>query len=222
MLARHSATQFLLRCRRLPLLLSALCLVADPARAASYALELRDQNGAPVEHAVLALVPAAGGRPVVSGAARPTAVMDQQRKQFPNSDEIRHHVYSFSAAKRFELKLYKGVPLEPVIFDRPGPVVLGCNIHDRMIGYIYVASTPYLATTGQEGLAKIDGLPAGQYRVEIWHAQLVGESPKPAGGVELTTDSQQSGSAVLELGEAPQRKRALSPLEQKFKDRSAQ
>ena len=61
---------------------------------------------------------------------------------FPNKDDVRHHVYSFSPAKRFELPLYSGTPAAPVVFDRPGIVAIGCNIHDWMLGYIYVAETP--------------------------------------------------------------------------------
>ena len=86
----------------------------------------------------------------------PVAVMDQVNKQFlpellivqqgqlvnfPNSDNIRHNVYSFSSAKSFQLKLYSGQPKEPIIFDTQGVVVLGCNIHDSMVGYIYVAKS---------------------------------------------------------------------------------
>ena len=67
---------------------------------------------------------------------------------FPNKDDVRHHVYSFSPAKRFELPLYSGTPAAPVVFDRPGIVAIGCNIHDWMLGYIYVAETPYLAAHG--------------------------------------------------------------------------
>jgi len=64
---------------------------------------------------------------------------------FPNHDKVRHHVYSFSPAKTFELKLYSGVPGTPVLFDKPGLVVLGCNIHDQMVAYVQVVNTPYFA-----------------------------------------------------------------------------
>ena len=66
---------------------------------------------------------------------------------FPNHDNVRHQVYSFSPAKRFELPLYAGVPAQPVVFDTPGVVVLGCNIHDWMVGYVYVSESPYFAKT---------------------------------------------------------------------------
>ena len=72
----------------------------------------------------------------------------------PNRDNIRHHVYSFSPAKRFELPLYAGVPTQPVLFDKAGVVVLGCNIHDWMIGYIYVSDSPWFGKTGADGTVR--------------------------------------------------------------------
>jgi hypothetical protein len=75
---------------------------------------------------------------------------------FPNSNEIRHHAYSFSAPKRFEVPLDKDTSANPVLFDRPGMVVLGCNIHDWMLGYIYVADTPYFGKTDADGGERIE------------------------------------------------------------------
>ena len=71
--------------------------------------------------------------------------------EFPNSDQVRHQVYSFSAAKKFQLSLYAGRQHAPVNFDKPGLVTLGCNIHDAMIGYIYVTDSPWYGRTGSDG-----------------------------------------------------------------------
>jgi hypothetical protein len=90
------------------------------------------------------------------------------RVEFPNNDSVSHQVYSFSAAKRFQLPLYKGEVHPPVTFDQPGLVVLGCNIHDSMVGYIYVTDTPYFGTTDRTGSVRLEGLPAGDYRITIW------------------------------------------------------
>lgn len=92
--------------------------------------------------------------------------------RFPNSDNIRHQVYSFSPAKKFELPLYGGTNAPPVIFDKPGVIVLGCNIHDWMIGYIYVSETPFFAKTNPLGTASIADLPPGEYTVRIWHPSM--------------------------------------------------
>jgi hypothetical protein len=65
-----------------------------------------------------------------------------------------------------------GTPAEPVVFDRPGIVTIGCNIHDWMIGYIYVAETPYFARSGGDGQARLDNLPAGRYGLRVWHPRM--------------------------------------------------
>lgn len=90
---------------------------------------------------------------------------------FPNSDSVQHHVYSFSEAKTFELKLYKDQKPEPLPFETEGTVTLGCNIHDWMLGYVFVVDTPFFGKTDQSGLLKVD-LPAGQYDVFI-HSPLL-------------------------------------------------
>lgn len=95
---------------------------------------------------------------------------------FPNSDRIRHQVYSFSHANTFTLKLYAGSPRTAVIFDRPGLVVLGCNIHDNMLAYVGVVDSPYFAKLGDSGTATLN-LPAGRYRLRVWHPNAVAAVP---------------------------------------------
>ncbi len=90
---------------------------------------------------------------------------------FPNRDTVRHHVYSFSPAKKFELKLYTGTPANPVVFDRSGVAVLGCNIHDHMVAWVVVVDTPYFATTPASGQVTLD-VPPGKYTLRAWHARL--------------------------------------------------
>jgi plastocyanin len=95
---------------------------------------------------------------------------------FPNSDRIRHQVYSFSPAKTFTLKLYAGSPPTPVIFDQPGLVVLGCNIHDNMLAFVGVVNSPYFAKTSDSGTASLN-VPAGRYRMRAWHPNSVAAIP---------------------------------------------
>ncbi|HSV51820.1 MAG TPA: methylamine utilization protein [Burkholderiaceae bacterium] len=92
--------------------------------------------------------------------------------QFPNRDTVRHHVYSFSPTKNFELKLYAGKDANPVLFDKPGIAVLGCNIHDNMAAWVVVVETPYYGQSGANGRATLDNVPAGNYRLRVWHAGL--------------------------------------------------
>jgi len=113
--------------------------------------------------------------------------------EFPNNDTVRHHVYSFSEAKRFELPLYAGSAHSPIRFDAPGVVVIGCNIHDDMLGYIVVLDTPYVMTTDASGTASLDGLPAGEYRVEIWTPRTRADRMPPP--LRITTD----GSSARQL-----------------------
>lgn len=90
---------------------------------------------------------------------------------FPNSDSVSHQIYSFSAAKRFQLPLYRGKPYPPVLFDRVGVVILGCNIHDWMMGYIDVTDAPFYGTTDEQGAWAAE-VPAGRYEITVWHPRM--------------------------------------------------
>src|SRR6266571_5108432 len=147
---------------------------------------VKDGNGALVCDAVVY----AKGKAAPSTPSKKRILIDQRDKQFvpyvtalqvgtavlfPNSDNIRHHVYSFSPAKKFELPLYSGVPAEPVVFDKVGFITLGCNIHDWMIAYVAVLPTPFFQVTGNDGRAVLKDLPSGHYTVETWHPALKGQ-----------------------------------------------
>jgi plastocyanin len=92
--------------------------------------------------------------------------------QFPNSDVIGHQVYSFSSARRFQLPVYRGKPYPPVTFDEPGVVTLGCNIHDNMLAYIVVTKAPWFGRTDASGKWTLSNLPAGRFRLRLWHPLL--------------------------------------------------
>ncbi|RQP24515.1 methylamine utilization protein [Piscinibacter terrae] len=159
-------------------------LAAPAAQAASLAVQVTDAAGKPLPHAVVMLEPASGKLPVaplagveISQAKRQfspqvTVVTVGTAVQFPNFDTVRHHVYSFSPAKHFELKLYAGTPSTPVVFDKPGVVVLGCNIHDQMLGWVVVVDTPLYAVSASAGRAQIASVAAGAYKLKVWHAGL--------------------------------------------------
>jgi len=160
----------------------ALLLDARAGCAAQLHATVKDQHGKPVADAVVLAAPV---DPKTTFHARSSAdVVDQVDKQFlpyvkavyvgskvrfPNKDNIRHQVYSFSQPKQFELPLYAGTEASPVLFEKPGVVVLGCNIHDWMVGYIYVSETPFFATTDAAGAATLEDLPPGEYLVRVWH-----------------------------------------------------
>lgn len=164
-------------------LCSLLAALAPAAQSAAATLEISvvDEQGRPIDDVAVYATPASGGAEHTAG--EPKAIMDQHDMQFvphllvvqtgteitfPNGDNVSHHVYSFSEAKRFELKLYKGDVYPPVMFDRPGVVVLGCNIHDGMLGYVVVVDSPHFAKTNEQGVARIEGVPSGDYVVAAW------------------------------------------------------
>ena len=91
---------------------------------------------------------------------------------FPNFDPTKHHVYSFSAAKRFELKLFAKDQSRTVHFDKPGIVALGCNIHDGMSAFIVVTDSAWTARTNAQGVVTFADAPNVPGRLAVWHPYL--------------------------------------------------
>jgi plastocyanin len=159
-----------------------LNLIFGPALGADMTALVKDDSGKPIANAIIVAVPIDG--PAKLPAKPAVEIMEQSNKEFvptvlpilvgskvsfPNRDSVRHHVYSFSPAKRFEFKLYAGTPTEPIVFDQPGVVMIGCNIHDWMIAHIYVSESPYFAKTDARGAASLSNLPPRAYMVRVWH-----------------------------------------------------
>ena len=114
------------------------------------------------------------------------AVQTGTSVSFPNEDPFRHHVYSFSDAKSFELRLYGRREVPSVLFDRPGHVALGCNIHDNMLGHIYIVSTPYFAVSDGQGKITLPDVPTGRYELMTWHPDMRGTPDASAKTVDVT------------------------------------
>ena len=182
----------------------ALCVTASTllafAGADSGAAELQvtvlPAQGPPLAGIVVDVVPQSPA-PASRSAAR--AIMDQHdlmfvpdtvvirtgtTVEFPNSDNVRHQVYSFSPTKNFQLSLYDSTQHASVQFDKAGLVTVGCNIHDAMIGYIYVTDSPWFGQTAADGSVQLHGLPPGHYTVKVWHARLRDK----AGSLDQTVD----------------------------------
>lgn len=177
--------------------LLALVAFSQQLTAGSLDVTVKDGSGAPVGDAVVYAQQTGAS----TTFAKKQTIIDQRDKQFvpyvtaiqvgtsimfPNSDNIRHHVYSFSPAKKFELPLYSGVPAKPVVFDNVGFVTLGCNIHDWMIAYVAVLPTPHFQVTGQNGRAALRNLSAGNYTIQVWQPALKGTPENLAQQVELS------------------------------------
>lgn len=156
----------------------AFFFLLSPALAAVQ-IVVSDQNGNPLEDAVVELINPSSLQfvqkktevkqqdlsfiPFVSAFQKGSSV------DFPNMDKTRHHVYSFSAAKVFELKLYANKPEAPVLFDQTGIIALGCNIHDYMQAYIYIGDSQLLQVTDLKGQVQFPQLADGDYQLKLWH-----------------------------------------------------
>mgnify|MGYP003668762615 CR=1 FL=1 len=163
----------------------ALAILAFCTQANADSFLVQDQQGLPLKNVVLEFTVNTTSTSVVRGPK--TLIMDQVDKlfkpnvlvihqgdfvDFPNSDNIRHHVYSFSSVNPFELKLYSGRPEAPLQFNNAGVAVLGCNIHDSMVGYIYIATSKYVLMTDEQGLATLDATVKYE-SVNVWHASAL-------------------------------------------------
>lgn len=157
--------------------------LASAASAAPVAIDVRDGGGRPLAGAVVTL-----DVPGVSAPAPRGPYSVEQRNiafqphvlivpvgatvGFPNRDKVRHHVYSFSKPKKFDLKLYGREDTRTVTFDKPGVVALGCNIHDAMSGFVFVSATPFALQTDAAGRAALSNVPAGKVTVRVWHPTI--------------------------------------------------
>jgi plastocyanin len=188
-------------------------LGASAALAIAVSVNVKTRSGAAAEDTIVVFDPLDASPP----PSRASVSIDQVDKRFvpkvtvlrtgtsvtfPNSDRIRHQVYSFSTPKVFSLKLYAGSPPMDVMFDRPGLVILGCNIHDTMVAFVGVVDSPYFVKVGRSGTADVD-LPAGHYRMRAWLPTMlspveprvvtVDKSPQ---SIPLVIDSDPTSEAV--------------------------
>jgi plastocyanin len=160
-----------------------LCAVGN-VPAAPLVVTVESRDGKPLAGAVLTADPQ-GQRVPAPGLL--SAVVDQvdlafvpdvvvvptgSSISFPNSDAVSHQVYSFSSTRRFQLPLYRGQRYPPVVFDQPGVVTLGCNIHDNMLAYVIVTSAPFFGRTDAQGRWTVPSVPGGRYRLQLWHPLL--------------------------------------------------
>lgn len=175
---------------RLPILSIVLSLLLVPpglgAAGVGARVLVKGPKGEPVGDAVITLIPLEGSVPAATGAATKVEVAQEDEQyqpfltivrtgttvEFPNKDRIQHHLYSVSEPKKFEKPLYGPGAHEAVVFDRPGVVTLGCNIHDWMVAYVVIVDTPWFAKTDRAGIAHASA-PVGRYRLEVWHPRLL-------------------------------------------------
>jgi plastocyanin len=169
--------------------ISSFALYVPLVSAQEVVLRLLDAEGAPVSGAVMELLSAAASVSTSMNEARidqldkefvpsVTAIVAGGSASFPNSDNILHHVYSFSPAKTFDTPLYGSDANSQYseMFEVPGVVEIGCNIHDWMLAYIYVGESDLMAISDDVGVARLANILPGQYRLRVWHSRL--DAPK--------------------------------------------
>ena len=170
---------------RNPILVLALASAASSLAAAPLSVRVVDASGRPVRDAVVTLHPAGsaaraahpGGRFVIAQhnlQFQPflTIIPVGADVSFPNLDPTKHHVYSFSPAKKFELKLFAKDQSRTVHFDKAGVVALGCNIHDQMSAFIMVTDSAWTARTDGQGMVTFADAPNAPGRLTVWHPYL--------------------------------------------------
>ena len=188
---------------------------------AAHALEVRltDAKAQPISDAVVSLVPL-GAPAKITPPAEPivvtqsgeefspyvTPVVAGTRVVFRNDDKVKHHVYSATQPTKFDLPLSGGETKNSVLFDRPGVIPIGCNIHEWMSAYVVVLNTPYFASSSAAGLAALPAVPAGRYRLEIWHPRLAKTDTR-----ELTLTATGDAPLVVTLTLKPDRRIRRAP-----------
>jgi plastocyanin len=203
----------------LSLALAALVASAQAAVATTLTAEVVDQDGRPVVNAVVTLVPdSKGSMPAAASRLAAEKTIDQRNETFlpmvtivpkgghivfSNNDQTTHQVYSFSAAKQFEITLTRGEKSQPIAFDNAGIAALGCNIHDHMIAYAFVAESPWTALTGAEGRVTLQDMPAGNYEAVVWHPKFPPGREPPKLKTSLTGDTARLSLTVRLISSAP-------------------
>jgi plastocyanin len=184
------------------------CIAELTAAAEPVYLKVVDSTGAPVPDAIVYLddggpsSPATEARSVVDQidekfVPQLTVIQTGTIVEFPNSDSVSHHVYSFARPNSFELPLYKGQLTPEVRFDHPGIVTLGCNIHDTMLGYIVVVDSAHFGITDTDGAVTISGVSSGFNRFFVWSQRLDPARPLQ---VDLNTDRSDAQALVIDVG----------------------
>lgn len=116
---------------------------------------------------------------------RVTVVMAGSSIEFPNKDPFSHNVFS-KANGGFDTGVYGRNKTKDQRFDEPGVYPLYCNVHPRMTAFVITLKTPWYAQAGADGRFQLAGVPAGQYKLTVWHDRATMDTREitvPAAGV---------------------------------------
>ena len=142
--------------------------VRDPGNVVVYIEEVGgNKYSAPLEHGVVDQLN-------LTYVPHVIAVQKGTTIDFPNSDLIRHNVFSPpECCKQFNLGTYAMGIIKTVTFDESCEIPLLCNVHSEMSAFIVVLDNPYFSVTGRDGVFKIENVPPGTYKLKAWHEKLM-------------------------------------------------
>jgi len=216
--------------QRLVLLLTVLCVPTSLAQ--NLQVRLSSSDGEAIEGAIIELALSDSQKAAFAGMAEAevdqiekefvpsvTAVVAGSQVDFPNSDDILHHVYSFSPVKTFNIPLYGGEDSNDYteVFPETGVVEIGCNIHDWMLAYIYIGESGAVAISDQAGNATLTNIPAGEYEYKVWHARSTSNDAAQLRTVTIPSSGTATQSVVLELARDRRVRRAPSASRSRYR-----
>lgn len=203
-----------------------LVAAGQTAAATTFTAEITDQDGKPVQNAVVSLNPESKtAMPAASTRLPNEKTIDQRfetfvpivtivprngRVIFANSDPTTHQVYSFSPVKQFEITLARDTTSSPLAFPNAGVAALGCNIHDNMIAYVFVTDSPWTGLTGADGRAVIDDVPPGNYQAQVWHYRYPPRREPPSARIAVSTDTTRWSANIRVMAQSGTRSHAGS------------
>jgi plastocyanin len=202
--------------------LIAVLSARSAAFAATAEIDVTDARGHPLPDAVIELAPAGAAATSPASTLPAEGIIDQRHETFlplvtvirrgghvifTNNDTTMHQVYSFSDIKQFAFEIEEGEHSQPVVFDKPGVAAIGCNIHDQMITYVYVATAPWGAVSDRAGHALIADIPDGSFHGTVWHPALAPGAPPRS--FELSVSGNAVRTSVALSVTVPPRKKSM-------------
>ncbi|GJQ58300.1 MAG: hypothetical protein D8M57_05685 [Candidatus Scalindua sp. AMX11] len=92
---------------------------------------------------------------------------------FPNSDSVRHNVFTPpDCCRQFNLGTYDVGVVKSVTFEESCDVPILCNVHAEMSSFVVVLDNPYFSVTEKDGVYTIENVPPGTYKLTAWHEKL--------------------------------------------------
>lgn len=114
-----------------------------------------------------------------------------------NSDAVSHNIHTYEIMGRAKKTVFNisqpdmGKITKKIKLKRGAGMKVECDQHDFMHGFVFAAKNPYYAAVAEDGTYKIEGVPAGNYKVKAWHGTL--------GEQKASVDVSAGGSATADF-----------------------